>query len=197
MSHSGDHDQRDSRPGFQSDMTGRSDLPVEEMDGMLAASSEENLETVGDTHFRPIGHSMRYGPSGCPASAEALAVAGIWTYPATPADIASATGLNTGDIEAISLGLMDTGLLDDLGDGRLVGNHEALVHSRMDPVERSALEALLTSSTGRLYYDEIQLRTQVKDHLAMSMALSALARDGLVLSRGILYEVVRVPFPSK
>ena len=131
------------------------------------------------------------------ASPSALYLLSRWTYPATPGEMALAIGTEEAEVQVIADVLLRQGMLDDLCDGRMITNHEGLVHSRDTKAAGMALHVLFTSTCGRLHYDEIQMRTNIMDDMSLSSALSSLKHQGLVHSSGILYEVARLPVSSR
>jgi len=167
------------------------------MDAIWARLDTAETNPMHDQPFKSIAHPMLHAVSDLPARPAELSLLKTWRHPATARDMSVMHGLHIEVVKFIADEMLMAGLMDDMEDGRLITNDEGIVHTRETPHEKAAMHALITSSTGALYFDEIQTRTHIMDHVVLTEALCALAAEGLVRSTGILYEIIRIPFSSR
>ena len=148
---------------------------------------------VNDT--RPMAHLYRLeNDIGlCPATEEHREVCRSWRHPATVHDIALETGLSTDSILRALEGLLSGRMLDEMDGERYVANHEGMVHSRTDVESALVLHVLMSSRGHSLYIDELQVRTDMREHRPLYEALQRLVEDGLVRSEGVRYTLARMP----
>lgn len=188
---------RTTNPPVGCGVVERTDLDQREMDAIWSRFSVQQGQTGRDRRFRSLAHPMAHWVGECHVRPVEMHLLEAWRHPATPRDMSIMHGLHIEVVRFIADEMLMIGLMDDMEDGRFITNDEGIVHTRSSPDERAAMHALITSSTGSLYFDEIQMRTQIKDHVAMTRALAGLAGEGLVRSAGILYEIVRIPLSSR
>ena len=188
---------RSTNPPVGYGVVERTDLDQCEMDAIWSRFSVQQGQACQDRTFRSLAHPMAHRVGGCHIRPLEMRLLEAWRHHATPRDMSMMHGLHIEVVRFIADEMLMIGLMDDMEDGRFITNDEGIVHTRQSPDERAVMHALITSSTGSLYFDEIQTRTQIRDHVAMTRALAGLAGEGLVRSAGILYEIVRIPLSSR
>ena len=156
----------------------RTDLDQREMDAIWSRFSVQQGRTGRDRTFKSLAHPMAHWAGGCHVRPVEMRLLEAWRHPATPRDMSMMHGLHIEVVRFIADEMLMIGLMDDMEDGRFITNDEGIVHTRPSPDERAAMHALITSSTGALYFDEIQMRTQIKDHVAMTPVSLARASSG-------------------
>jgi len=141
-------------------------------------------------------HALRHEIGECPASTADLALVAQWKHPASVTAMARESGTSQRDVWDTAYRMIVHGLLDHVGEGRLIASHEGMVHSLAHDDAARVLMTLFESRTGSLYYDEIRTRSMVEDHHDLSHCLALLVERRHVRSQGILYTAVRVPVRS-
>lgn len=144
---------------------------------------------------RPVAnlYSLENEIGLCPAADEHREVCRSWRHPATVHDMALETGLSIESILSALEELLSGRMLDQVDDERYVANHEGMVHSRADMESALVLHVLLNSRGHSLYIDELQVRTDIREHRPLYEALQRLVEDGLVRSEGVRYTLARMP----
>jgi hypothetical protein len=139
---------------------------------------------------------LRHEIGECPASDTDLALIAQWSHPASVTAMAHESGSSMRDVWDTAYRMVVHGLLDHVGEGRLIASQEGMIHSLAHHDAARVLMCLLESRTGSLYYDEIRTRSMVEDHHDLSHCLALLVERGRVRSEGILYSAERVPMRS-